>query len=164
MSEKQAISPEATGPAKVETNNGIPAIQTEPMQEVANPVPPVAPPPPPTTLSAPTSHPVIDPKLSLEDKILAFLNGRTGSFVKINDFLKSLYSVPKLGETPWFANQQKNKSLRRTLQKLQAEGKVEFANNTFEKLGTHYYDTNDVEQKTKYHTIANLPIEAKIPQ
>lgn len=113
----------------------------------------------------PASRPELDPTKPHEERFLAFLEGRkTGEFVKVNDFLKSLYPIPKPGFPPAFTDQTTMKQLKHLFLRLQSERKVIFSNNHFERLGKHYYDGNDVEQKTKYYNITNVHIEAKIPQ
>lgn len=130
--------------------------------EVAAPVKEV---PKVEVVAAPTLRPELDHSKSHEERILAFLEGRkTGDFVKLNDFLKSLYPLPKPGMLPQFTDQPTMKKLKHLFSKMQSEGKVVFSTNYFERLGKHYYDGTDVEQKTKYHNITTVPIEAKIPQ
>lgn len=107
-----------------------------------------------------TLTPEMDVTLSKRDRILAFLgNRRTGNYIRVNDFLKSLYAVPKLNMPAQYTDQREMKFLRNLFRDLQRENKVEFASNSYERLGTHYYETGNTV--TKYHNITTVIIEAK---
>lgn len=111
----------------------------------------------------PPIRPEMDPRLSIGNRILAYLESRKSSeFIRINDFLKSLYPLPKPGHSPGYENVQNMRFLRMTLRQLQEDGKVEFANNAFDRLGKHYYEGSAPE--TKCHNVLTVPIEAKILQ
>lgn len=110
-------------------------------------------------------RPEMDFRLSHANRIVAFLEGRkTGEFIRLNDFLKSLWPITKPNMPSAFTNPDNMRFLRITLKQLQEDRKVIFANNSFERLGKHYYDGADSEQKTKYHNVLTVPIEAKISQ
>lgn len=107
-----------------------------------------------------TLTPEMDVTLSKRDRILAFLgNRRTGNYIRVNDFLKSLYAVPKPNMPAQYTDQREMKFLRNLFRDLQRENKVEFASNSYERLGTHYYETGNTV--TKYHNITTVIIEAK---
>lgn len=97
-------------------------------------------------------------EISMEQKIINFIESRTGE-IKMNDFLKSLYGVPKFGEPPIWLSQGANKELKGVLEKLSNEGQVVVASNAHMKLGTFYYpDTTTM--KTEYHTLNSVPLIA----
>lgn len=142
----------------VETAKPLPEIVTE---KILDPIPEVKEIPPIEIL--PGYRKEMDTKLSHGVRVLAFLESRkTDEFVKLNDFLKSLYPIPKPGFPPGFVSPENMRFLKMTLKQLQDDGKIVFANNSFERLGKHYYEGSAPE--TKYHTILTVPIEAKIPQ
>lgn len=108
-------------------------------------------------------HPESDPRLSIGNRILAYLESRkSAEFIRLNDFLKSLYPLPKPGKPAGFENVQNMRFLRMALRQLKDDGKVVFANDSFERLGKHYY--NGSAPETKYHNVLSVPIEAKITQ
>ncbi len=146
---KEPVVESTLGAAKVEK-----ALSVDPQPKIEPPV------------AAPIAvRPELDPTKSHEERILSFLDShKTGDFVKMNDFLKSLYPLAKPGIPPLFTDQRTMKQLKHLLLKLQSENKIVFPNNHFERLGKHYYDGNDVEQKTRYYNILNVPVEAKITQ
>jgi hypothetical protein len=93
---------------------------------------------------------------STEERIQAFIADKK-EFVKFNDFLKSLYEIPKFNEPPVYMNKGEMKRLRKLLDTMQANGDLEVKGH--EKLGTHYYEGE--QQYTKFYHIGNLTIEAK---
>lgn len=114
-------------------------------------------------ISPPALRPEMDTRLSYGVRIVHFLESRkTGDFVKLNDFLKALYPIPKPGFPVEFTKPENMRFLRMTLKQLQESGKIQLSNNSFERLGKHYYEGSNPE--TKYHNVLTLPIEAKIPQ
>lgn len=97
--------------------------------------------------------------LSMEDKILNFIDSRPDGEIKMNDFLKSLYPLPKFNEPAVYLQQAKAKELKGVLAKLESEGKVSFVGNGHTKLGKFYYEGNDTV--TKYHNILTTQIVVK---
>lgn len=95
-------------------------------------------------------------ELSMEDKIIIFVESRNGE-IKLNDFLKSLYGVPKFGEPAAWISQQASKGLRATLSKLSNEGVLNIVSNAHMKLGTFYYP-DSVTAKTEYHNLNTVQI------
>jgi len=120
------------------------------------------------TFAAPVSEPPkvfynkeSDKSLSMEERIEAFMESRSkGNYIRLNDFLKSLYPIPKQNEPPAWSNQVESKKIRNLLNKMQTEGKIFILNDIHLRLGKHHYpDANTM--KTEYHSLANLIIEAK---
>jgi len=99
------------------------------------------------------------PELSMEDKILNFIDSRPDGEIKMNDFLKSLYPLPKFNEPAVYLQQAKAKELKGVLAKLESDGKVSFVGNGHTKLGKFYYEGNDTV--TKYHNILTTQIVVK---
>lgn len=97
----------------------------------------------------------------LQSKILEFLNqkNKEGDYVKLNDFLKSLYPLSKNNEPPKWDKQSESKKIRVVLSKMQTEGLVVFKNNQHQFLGTHYYE--GVNQVQKHRNLTDTIIEAK---
>lgn len=98
-------------------------------------------------------------ELSKEEKIINFLESRgDGEFV-INDFLKSLYPIPTYNMPAEYLRQGESKALKGLLTKMQAEGKISFVDNSYQKLGQFYYEGGDTQ--TKHYNILNVKIIAK---
>lgn len=96
---------------------------------------------------------------SIEEKIAVFLDSRGSGEIKLNDFLKSLFGVPKFGEPPIWSSQGNSKVLRVTLTKMVTDGLINIQNNNHVKLGTFYYPDMSTG-KTEYHTLNTVPIVA----
>lgn len=97
--------------------------------------------------------------LSTEQKIINFIESRDGGEIRMNDFLKSLYGVPKFGQPPLWMDKGELKRLRLLLDKLQNEGHFTFTSNAYLKLGQFYHAGDD--QKTNHHNLNTLQIVAK---
>lgn len=100
----------------------------------------------------------LDESLSMEEKIVAFLEGKTG-FVKINDFIKSLYPLPKFNEPAQWLQQGVNRQLKNMLTNMQTEGKITVRDNRHILLGSAYYP-DSTTLKTHYHNLNSVIIEA----
>lgn len=98
-------------------------------------------------------------ELSMGERILNFIDSRNDGEIKLNDFLKSLYPLPKLGEPALYLRQDKAKELKGALTGLEKGGKVTFVGNGHTKLGKFYYEGNDTV--TKYHNILTTQIVVK---
>lgn len=101
----------------------------------------------------------INDERSMEEKIVAFLDSREGSDIKLNDFLKSLFGVPKFNEPPNWLSQGASKQLRVLLGDMQTKGLISISNNMHTKLGTFYYGGNS--PVTLYHSLNTVPLVAK---
>ena len=105
----------------------------------------------------PISNPTDD--LSMEDKIVQFIDSKTGD-IKINDFLKSLFGVPKFNEPPTWVTQGASKQLRVLLTDMQRKGLISIYGDGHSKLGTFYYP-DMTTGLTAYHNLNTVPIIAK---
>jgi len=101
----------------------------------------------------------MDANLTFEERILSFLEGRKG-VIKLNDFLKSLYAIPKLNATPQWALQASSKQLKMVLDKMQADGLIKIVNDRHRKLGTGYYVGTD--QRLAHRNISDVIIEVAL--
>lgn len=140
--------------------NKPPEIKTEVIEPAQNPKKEVAKQPEPA-VAIKEPLPEMDFKLSHEERILAFLRKQNADrFTSMNDFLKSLYPLPKeKAPIPW--QQQPNmKKLRHTLVNMAQSGKIEIFHPRYKQLGmVHYPDTTGV---THYYHLGDITIEAKI--
>lgn len=101
-----------------------------------------------------------DKEAKMDDKIVGFIKKKgTGDYIKINDFLKSLYPVKKSNEPQAWDNQGESKRLRVLLDNMQSHGMIDIRNNTHAQLGTTFYVGN--EQFAKNKTLNNVDIYAK---
>lgn len=98
-------------------------------------------------------------ELSKEERIINFLESRNDGEFVINDFLKSLYPTPTYNMPAEYLRQGESKALKGLLTKMQAEGKISFVDNSFQKLGQFYYEGSDTQ--TKHYNILNVKILVK---
>ncbi len=108
--------------------------------------------------SKPAIRKEMDVTLSNEERIEAFMEGKN-EFLKLNDFLKSLYPIPKFNEPPAYLDKGEMKRMRILLDNMQSHGKLQIKDNGHGKLGNHYYEGE--QQYAKFYHIGNLTIEAK---
>lgn len=105
----------------------------------------------------------IDPKdkeAKMDEKIVKFLKSKhTGEYIKINDFLKSLYPAKKGNEPPVWDNQGESKRLRVLLDTMKSHGMIDIQGNRHSILGTTHYV--GVEHFAKPHTLNTTDIYAK---
>jgi hypothetical protein len=107
------------------------------------------------------ARPEADRKLSHEKRILAFLEGRyTGDFIKLNDFLKSLYPIQKPPMPQLWTNQGAMRKLKQDLMAMKDRGEIVFSNNNHERLGDNYHVGE--ERRRRDYNIGDLVIEAKL--
>lgn len=99
---------------------------------------------------------------SAEEKILWFLRTRgNGQYVKVNDFLKSLYPVQRGNIPPVWKQQGVLKSLQGIIRKMANSGDIVVANNRYLQLGKCYWPNGVAE--THYYDLDAITIEAKLP-
>jgi len=99
-------------------------------------------------------------EMSMEDKISSFLQSRTGE-VRMNDFLKSLFPIPKHNEPPILLLQSSSRVLRKVLDDMQSKGQIIIINNLHHRLGDPYYP-DSTTGKTEYYNLNTLQIQAKV--
>ena len=116
-----------------------------------------------TTVIKPTVEKVEEVKaisneeLTNEEKLLKFLESRDKGEIKLNDFLKSLYGVPKYNEPALWLKQSSSKEIRNMLDKLNKQGDYQIVNSNHLRLGAFYYP-DTATMKTEYHNINTIPI------
>lgn len=137
----------------------VPSIETPPEVKKEEPVIVAE---KPIVVAAPIYNAAMDPKKSHKERIVAFLESRKGAgIVRLNDFLKSLYPLPKPNFPAEWTSQGAMKKLCHDLKELQGEGKVFFVSNHFERLSkAHFPDTTT--GRTHYWDVSNLIIEVEI--
>lgn len=97
-------------------------------------------------------------ELSMEQKIINFMEDKSGE-VRLNDFLKSLFGLPKPYEPAQWLNQGANRLLRATLEKLSKDGLLTIKDNAHMKLGSFYYP-DSTTGKTEYHNLNTVKVFA----
>lgn len=153
MPEEPSASSKETTVVKTQKSGDTPPIKEEKTLPVPEKTTPVA------TQSKPYVRP---PVVNHGKAILDFLESRhTGQFIKINDFLKSLYPVPNGKEKPAWEDQGNMRRLQKTLMDLSANEGVLFLNLNHTRLGDNYHDGE--ERRRKDYNIADLTIEARLP-
>jgi hypothetical protein len=109
----------------------------------------------------PTYRKELDATFSFEQRIMAYLATRnTSDYVRINDFLKSLYGVPVFNEPQKWSLQTESKKLRVILENMRANGLFTVKDNAHMRLAAQYYEGE--QQYTKHHTLNTISIEVKI--
>jgi len=99
--------------------------------------------------------------LSMEEKLMKFLQARGSGYFKVNDFLKSLYPITKFNEQPNWLGQGESKRLRNMLETMRMNGQIKISNDMHRRLGTfHYPDTTTL--KTDYYNLNNVPLECSM--
>lgn len=101
----------------------------------------------------------VSEELSNEQKLLNFLESREVVEIKLNDFLKSLYGVPKFGEPSLALTQSSSKEIRNMLDKINNGGEYKIVNDLHKRLATFYYPDTET-MKTEWHNINSIPLVA----
>ena len=96
---------------------------------------------------------------NVEDKIEKFIKSRKGGDVKLNDFLKSLYTIPRNNEPAEYTRQGESKFIRKVLSDMIASGKIVLADEKYLDLGKGYYKGE--QQVLAHYDITNVEIIAK---
>lgn len=105
----------------------------------------------------------LDRRLPRAARIIAFLESHGGydGFVKLNDFLKTFYPLPKGREPALWTNQGEMRSLKHLLKSMKEAGEIIFSNTNYERLGDNYHTTP--ERLRRDYNISDLVIEARFP-
>lgn len=118
----------------------------------------IAPEPKPIIQKEDTYAYAADEELSMEQKIINFMEDKSGE-VRLNDFLKSLFGLPKPYEPAQWLNQGANRLLRATLEKLSKDGLLAIKDNAHMRLGNFYYP-DSTTGKTEYHNLNTVKVFA----
>jgi len=102
---------------------------------------------------------VFDDNLTIEQKIENFLEGKNG-FVRANDFLKSVFGIPKFNEPPKWLNQGSSKLLKKTLDSMVANKTIVVQDNKHRLLGQPYYP-DSTTGKQQHRNLNNVEIYLK---
>jgi|SRR5882672_6386860 len=153
------VKVEATPKVEVVKEEIVPPVETPPEVKKEEPIVVAE---KSIEVAAPVYNAAMDPKKSHKERIVAFLESRKGAgIIRLNYFLKSLYPLPKPNFPAEWTSQGAMKKLRHDLKELQAEGKIFFVSNHFERLSkAHFPDTTT--GKTHYWDLSNLIIEVEI--
>lgn len=100
--------------------------------------------------------------LSPEEKIIDFLKVRSmGTFISINEFLKSLYPPAAVNSPKAWHDQRAMKLLKIMIEKLVKDGIVVVEGNFHQRLGRPY-DPDGTPGVTHYHNLDTLILKAKL--
>lgn len=102
---------------------------------------------------------VLDNNLTFEQRINNFLEGKEG-FVKANDFLKSLFGIPKFNEPAQWLQQGNSKLLKSTLDGMVANFDITVKDNLHRLLGQPYYP-DSTTGKQQHRNLNNVEIYIK---
>ena len=107
----------------------------------------------------PIKETVVAEELPMDKKILDYLETKSGE-VRLNDFLKSLFPLPKFGEPPVWNLQGSSKTLRGLLEGMVASNSIAIVDNKHRLLGQPYYpDTTTGKQH--HHNLNTVVVTAK---
>lgn len=102
----------------------------------------------------------LDATLSIQYRIEAFVDDRgLNGYIRLNDFLKSLYGVPAFNTPPKWTSQAAMKELGGILESMQQNNKLVINNNMHKLLGKTYYSGEDYRQS--HHNLDTITIEGK---
>jgi hypothetical protein len=101
----------------------------------------------------------LEKELSNEEKIVNFLKGKK-EYEKLNDFLKSLYPLPKQNEPAAWLNRRTCKGLKTLLEDMKASGKIDIQGDAHKLLGSFYHEGQ--QQFTRHHNLSTVEVWAKI--
>lgn len=102
--------------------------------------------------------PEVEQELTVEQKIVNYIDGSNGTEVDLVPFLKSLYPTPYHGHPAQYLQQSESKRLRVLLSTMKSQNLIALKDESFMRLGAGYYTDGDT--KTKHYTIENLKIIA----
>ena len=98
--------------------------------------------------------------MTMEEKITAFINSRDGGEIKLNDFLKSLYPLPRFNEPPQWLQQAVSRQLKAILEGMKQKGEITIINDMHRQLGASYYPDTETGRQHHYN-LNTLQIIAK---
>lgn len=98
--------------------------------------------------------------LSMEQRVVNFLESKPNGEIKMNDFLKSLFPISKFNEPAVWLRQESSKQIRNLLENMQSNGLLTIVNDNHRRLGTAYYPDHTTG-KTHYYDLNNVIITAK---
>ncbi len=94
-------------------------------------------------------------------KLIEFLKDKAANdFIQANDFLKSLYPVPKAGEVAEWKSQPEMKKMRAWLNGLTQSSQISIKLNKHNDLGRPYYEGQ--QQYQRHYDLSNLPLLIKM--
>lgn len=98
-------------------------------------------------------------ELSNEQKILNYIEDKSGE-IRLNEFLKSLFPMPKNGEPFQWLQQGISRTLRGMLETMQANNQLTIVDNKHRLLGQSYYP-DSTTGKQQHHNLNTVIISVK---
>ncbi len=96
---------------------------------------------------------------TMESSIVKYLDGKGEGEHLLNDFIKSLFPIPKFNEPAIYLTQENSRYIRHVLDNMQLESKISIVNNSHRKLGAHWYEEGT--GIAKKHNLLTVKIVAK---
>lgn len=96
---------------------------------------------------------------TMEASIVKYLDGKGEGEHLLNDFLKSLFPIPKFNEPAIYLTQENSRYIRHVLENMQLECKINIVNDLHRKLGEHWYEPET--GIAKRHNLSTVKIVAK---
>ncbi|HMW11465.1 MAG TPA: hypothetical protein PJ987_13595 [Bacteroidia bacterium] len=96
---------------------------------------------------------------TIEASILKYLDSKGEGEHLLNDFLKSLFPIPKFNEPAIYLTQENSRYIRHVLENMQLECKINIVNDLHRKLGEHWYEPET--GIARRHNLSTVKIVAK---
>ena len=96
---------------------------------------------------------------TMEASIVKYLDSKGEGEHLLNDFIKSLFPIPKINEPAIYLTQENSRYIRHVLDNMQLESKISIVNNSHRKLGAHWYEEGT--GVAKKHNLLTVKIVAK---
>lgn len=96
---------------------------------------------------------------TMEASVLKYLESKGEGEHLLNDFIKSLFPIPKFNEPAIYLTQENSRYIRHVLENMQMEGKISIVNNLHKRLGEHWYEPET--HIAKRHNLSTVKIVAK---
>ena len=96
---------------------------------------------------------------TMEASILKYLESKGEGEHLLNDFIKSLFPIPKFNEPSIYLTQENSRYIMHVLENMQMEGKISIVNNLHRRLGAHWYEPET--NIAKRHNLSTVKIVAK---
>ena len=95
-------------------------------------------------------------EVPVEERIMKYIESRMGGEVKLNDFIKSLYPMPTVGNPPAYLSQGESKKLKAILTGMVGSGLLRIKGNAHLLLGQFYHEP--VDQRTCHRSIKDVDL------
>ena len=96
---------------------------------------------------------------TMEASIVKYLDSKGEGEHLLNDFIKSLFLIPKINEPAIYLTQENSRYIRHVLENMQLDCKINIVNDLHKRLGEHWYEPET--GIAKRHNLSTVKIVAK---